>query len=222
MQVLAIDTASPMCSAALYVQGVYYERSRLVPQGHGQWILPMVDGLLDEGNTTLQGLDAIAFGRGPGTFTGVRMATAVAQGLSLGADVPLLPISNLAMLAQSAYQKYQAKKIVVAIDARMDEVYWGSFQMNENGLQSVGSETLCPPHRVPPLDGDDWFGIGTGFAEYPAIVQHYDAQLRDLDSERLPRAEDALPLAISMLEQGEVFAPEKVAPVYLRDDVAWR
>ncbi len=222
MQILAIDTASSLCSAALFVQGLCYERSRLVPQGHGQWILPMVDGLLDEANTTLQDLDGIAFGRGPGTFTGVRMATAVAQGLGLGAKVPLLPVSNLAMLAQGARRLYQAEKTVVAIDARMNEVYWASYEVSDQGLKEVGPESLCQPDRIPELVGNDWIGIGTGFAEYPGIAECYGEQLQRIDSECLPRAEDALPIAIAMLEEGRALTPEKAAPVYLRDEVAWR
>ena len=222
MQLLAIDTASPMCSAALYVQGVTYERSRYVPQGHGHWILPMVEGLLDEANTSLERLSGIAFGRGPGTFTGVRMATAVAQGIAFGAKLDVIPVSNLKMLAYRTWKQYAASKVVVGIDARMGEVYWGCFEVVADKLVEVSPECLCKPDEPPELPGGAWVAAGTGFGEYPSLSAYYGEQLVEIDGEQLPRAVDALPIAIDMFEDGNMVSPELAAPVYLRDKVAWK
>ncbi|MEM7280444.1 MAG: tRNA (adenosine(37)-N6)-threonylcarbamoyltransferase complex dimerization subunit type 1 TsaB [Pseudomonadota bacterium] len=222
MQILAIEAASPLCSAALFIQGVTYERCRLVPQGHGQWLLPMIDGLLEEGNTTLGESSAIAFGRGPGTFTGVRMATAVAQGLAFGVDVPVLPVSTLQMLAQGVHKDTDVDKVVVATDARMDEVYWASFDCSSGMASPISDEVLCKPGQVPSLSGAGWYGVGSGFKQYPKLSEVYSDQLIHIDGERLPRAEDALPIAVEMFERGELVDAENAAPVYLRNDVAWK
>ena len=222
MKILAIDTASNRCSAALLIQGVVYERSRLVPQGHGEWILPMVDGVLEQSNITLSDLDAIAFGRGPGTFTGVRMAISVAQGLAFGADLALVPVSDLAMIAQGAVREHQASKILVAVDARMGEVYWASF-VTENGLVTlVGDELICGPSQTPVISGEGWYACGTGWQAYPEMMDAYDSQVSHIDGERLPQAEDALPLARRDIELGLAVSPEFAAPSYLRDKVAWK
>src|SRR6185503_4238342 len=150
MNLLAIDTATENCSAALLCGGQLLERSELAPRRHAELILPMIDSLLAEAGLSRRSLDGIAVGRGPGAFTGVRLAISVAQGMALGLDVPVVPVSSLAALALDAPDNGAA--ILACIDARMGEVYTGTFRRMPDGrLESLGSETVGPAvHLVLP------------------------------------------------------------------------
>lgn len=223
MRILAIDTATAMCSAALSMQGVVSERCRLVPQGHGEWILSMIDGLLQEANTTVNELDALAFGRGPGSFTGVRMAISIAQGLGFGAGLPLLPVSNLAMVAQGCFREHGCEHVLVAMDARMNEVYFAEYHIVDEGMTLLGEERLLPPNEPPAITGHEpVVAVGTGWSAYPELIEQIPVSIELVDDDRLPRAEDALPIACSMYQKGETEEVMDVRPTYLRNKVAWK
>jgi tRNA threonylcarbamoyladenosine biosynthesis protein TsaB len=218
MKILAIETATEACSAALWLDGTISERFEIAPRGHGERILAMVDALLAEGGLALGALDAIAFGCGPGAFTGLRIAAGVAQGLAFGADLPVAPVSTLAALAQGALRERHQPRVLAVLDARMGEVYWGAYEQGNDGLmQCIGGERVCAPAAVARPDGSGWFGAGSGFAVHgDELRTRLDAALGDCDAARLPRARDVAQLAT----YGGWFSAARALPVYLRDQVA--
>ncbi|MDH5191860.1 MAG: tRNA (adenosine(37)-N6)-threonylcarbamoyltransferase complex dimerization subunit type 1 TsaB, partial [Gammaproteobacteria bacterium] len=173
MKLLAIDTATEACSAALLIEGNVQSEYQIAPQQHADLILPMVEKLLAEAAIKLNQLDAIAFGRGPGSFTGVRIATSVTQGLAYGADIPVVPVSTLATMAQRIYREQQKSKVLAVIDARISEVYWAVYQLDKNNLMQLqGEESVIAPENVPLPEGDDWYGVGTGWGSYRAQLEN--------------------------------------------------
>ncbi|MGD9843175.1 MAG: tRNA (adenosine(37)-N6)-threonylcarbamoyltransferase complex dimerization subunit type 1 TsaB, partial [Steroidobacteraceae bacterium] len=171
MKLLAIDTATEQCSVALLHDGEYLERCVPTPRGHTELVLPMVQELLNESGYSLQQLDAIAFGRGPGSFTGVRIAIGVAQGLAYALDLPVLPISNLAAVAQQAAAPLNVTdQVLVCMDARMAEIYTGVFVLAADRLMvTVGTEQLMAPAHLNLQEVTLQVGLGTGFAAYPIL-----------------------------------------------------
>ncbi|MCR3870483.1 tRNA (adenosine(37)-N6)-threonylcarbamoyltransferase complex dimerization subunit type 1 TsaB, partial [Pseudomonas aeruginosa] len=145
---LALDTSTEACSVALLHEGRALSHYEVIPRLHAQRLLPMVRDLLDEAGVALSAVDAIAFGRGPGAFTGVRIAIGVVQGLAFALQRPVLAVSDLAILAQRAYREQGAERVAAAIDARMDEVYWGCYQLQQGEMRLAGSEAVLPPERV--------------------------------------------------------------------------
>ena len=165
-KILAFDTATAACSVALSVKGEIYEQFEIAPRKHGQLILGMVQHLLSAAGMSLTDLDAIAYGCGPGSFMGIRLATGIAQGLAFGADKPLIPVSSLQTLAQSAYLGTQAPQIAAAWDARMQAIYWGVYRCDEAGLmQSVQSDTLSQPGQLM-LPTGSWLAAGNAWKVY--------------------------------------------------------
>ncbi len=223
MRLLALDTSTDACSAALYVDGTIHERFEVAPRRHAELILPMVDGLLSEAQLDVHALDALAFGRGPGTFTGVRIATGVVQGIAFGAELPVVPVSTLAAIAQGLHEERGWTHVLVALDARMGEVYWGGYRCDEAGLmRGVVEEMVCPPAEVRVPAGSGWQGAGSGWAVYrDALAKRTGEAVSDWEMERYPRARDMLPLARDALRRGAVVSAEQALPVYLRDEVAW-
>ncbi|AOV97212.1 tRNA N6-adenosine(37)-N6-threonylcarbamoyltransferase complex dimerization subunit TsaB [Edwardsiella hoshinae] len=224
-RILAIDTATEACSVALWNNGASLAQFELCPREHTQRILPMVQQILAEAGLTLAQLDALAFGRGPGSFTGVRIGIGIAQGLALGADLPLLGISTLATMAQGAWRLTAANQVLSAIDARMGEVYWGEYRRTADGVwQGEASEAVLSPQqvteRVAALQGE-WATVGTGWQTYPAMAADSSLLLRD-GQMLLPHAEDMLPLALHAWQTGAVLAVEQAQPVYLRNEVTWK
>lgn len=226
-QILAIDTATEACSAALLVGKTTLSRYEVAPQGHTRLILPMVESLLAEAGLSLNQLDAIAFGRGPGSFTGVRIGVGIAQGLALGADKPLLGISNLAVLAQRSGLDSQAEQVLCAIDARMGEVYYAAYRRQGEVMALQGEEAVLPPDAAVQqgqamlASGGDWLGAGTGWAAYAEALSPLRSQLSGLGAE-LPDAEAMLPLALAAWQQGLACEAALAQPVYLRDKVTWK
>jgi tRNA threonylcarbamoyladenosine biosynthesis protein TsaB len=227
LKILALDTATENCSAALWIDGGLIQREAEVPRGHAELILTMIDELLAQSATPLVGLDAIAFGRGPGSFTGVRLAASVTQGLAFGADLPVVPISDLRAVAQRALNllgDVAARHTLVCNDARMQEVYWACFERDINGLMTpLGMERVSKPSdvRLP----DEWAGTlvgaaGRGFAAYGELGRNLAPLLRTVDSSLLPGAGEIASLAVAEVRGGRVLPPEEAVPVYLRDDVA--
>lgn len=220
MIVLALETATEACSAALLVRGEVRERFVVAPREHSKRILPMLESLLAEAGISLAQVDALAFGRGPGSFTGVRIAAGVAQGVAFAAELPVVPVSSLAALAQGQ----SAGRVLAAIDARMDEVYWGAYVRDTAGLMRLqGAEAVLPPGRTPTVEGGDWLGAGSGWETYGEILAaHHAAVLRGCASAALPRAADVARLGAAAFAAGESCTPEQAQPVYLRDRVAWQ
>ena len=215
---LALDTATEACSVALLHDGNVLSHYEVIPRLHAQRLLPMIKDILAQAGIGMSALDAIAFGRGPGAFTGVRIAIGVVQGLAFALDRPVLPVSNLAVLAQRAWREQGARQVASAIDARMDEVYWGCYRETAGEMRLVGSEAVMPPEQVslPAGAQGEWFGSGTGwgYAErMPVRPSAYDASL-------LPHAQDLLTLATFAWERGEAVSADEAQPVYLRDKVA--
>ncbi|HQU15153.1 MAG: tRNA (adenosine(37)-N6)-threonylcarbamoyltransferase complex dimerization subunit type 1 TsaB [Chromatiales bacterium 21-64-14] len=221
MKILAIETATETCSAALYQDGAVLERSALAPREHARLILPMVDALLAEAALSFAALDALAFGRGPGGFTGVRIATAVIQGLAFGAGLPVVPVSTLGALAQGALRESGYRAVLAALDARMDEVYWGAYRAGPEGVMApVEEECVCRPAAVPVPSGTDWHGIGSGFDRYGDELQrHLGTALSGWTAQRAPQAWDVAVLGAAGWRMGQAVAAEAALPVYLRDRV---
>lgn len=224
LKILAVDTATEACSAALLVGEKVFSRWEEAPRDHTRKILPMVQAVLDEAGVTLDELDAIAFGRGPGSFTGVRIGIGVAQGLALGAGVPLIGISTLAAMAQGAHRLDGAERVLTAIDARMDEVYFGHYELIDGRIQLVGEEVVSGPAALVASRGTlpgSFTRVGTGFETYGETLAALADELVASQA-RFPAAEDMLPLARSAWLAGEAVAVELATPVYLRDKVTWK
>ena len=219
LNIVAIDTATEACSVALLCGGEVRHRYEVAAKIHAKVLLPMLDELMAEAQLTPQQLDAVAFGRGPGGFTGVRIGTAAAQAIALGADIPAAPVSNLAAIAARAYRENGDEKIAVAMDARMGEVYWAAYRVQNIEPELVGSEMVCPPQRVPVLD-DQWIAAGTGWEPYSDVLTAA-SQVRLKDNmSHLPHAVDILNIGVEMIRQDRGVPAEKALPVYLRDNVA--
>lgn len=219
MKLLAIETATEACSAALEVGGVCRSRHEIAPGKHTELILPMVEDLLNEADTRLQELDAIAFGKGPGAFTGVRIAVGVVQGLAFAHKLPVIPISTLAALAQQYSPEHD--HVATAIDARIHEVYWGLFKKDEQGLmQPVIREIVCSPDDVIIKPGEQWFGAGTGWGSYcDELKTVFGDGLSGIDGCALPGAGNILTLAKPLLLNGETVPAEEAMPTYIRNKV---
>ncbi len=219
LNLLALDTATEACSAALSLNGVVTELYEIAPRRHAELILGMVDTLLANAGLRLGDLAAIAFGCGPGAFTGLRVAAGVTQGLAFGANLPVVPISTLATLAQGAVMTHS--HIISAIDARMREIYWGMYQAGPDGLVlPVVPDALSPPGQIDLPPAGRWYGVGTGWQTYGDILsERLGDYLAGYAGERYPRAADMIPLALRDLEQGKGVPADRALPVYLRDKV---
>jgi tRNA threonylcarbamoyladenosine biosynthesis protein TsaB len=217
MKLLAFETSTEACSVALWLDGALHERFELAPRRHAELALPWAEQLLAQAGVAKAQLDAIAVGRGPGAFTGVRLGVAIAQGIALALDRPVVPVSTLAALAWPA----AGDRILAAIDARMGEVYLGAFQREGDGLRLLQPETVAGPDEIALPEGDGWYGIGTGFdAVDGALRTRLGAQLVAVDAGALPHAADVARLAVAAFARGEAVAPERLEPAYLRDNVA--
>ena len=225
MRILAIDTATEACSAALWNDGATTAHFELCPREHTQRILPIVQDILTETGTALTELDALAYGRGPGSFTGVRIGIGIAQGLALGADLPMIGVSTLATMAQGAWRKTGATRVLAAIDARMGEVYWAEYQRDSQGIwHGEATEAVLKPEavndRLKQLDGE-WATVGTGWQAWPDMANDTPVTLVKGDV-LLPAAEDMLPLACQLFAEHKTVVVELAEPVYLRNTVAWK
>ncbi|QIL21368.1 tRNA (adenosine(37)-N6)-threonylcarbamoyltransferase complex dimerization subunit type 1 TsaB [Thermomonas sp. HDW16] len=221
MKLLAIETATEACSVAVWIDGEVHERFEIAPRRHAELTLPWAEQLLAQAGVAKSQLDAIAVGRGPGAFTGVRLAIALAQGIALALDRPLLPVSTLAALAMRAETNADGAGIIAAVDARMGEVYLGAFARQGEGLVALTGEVVVKPDAATVPDGRDWHGVGTGFAAADGALRvHLQGRLASVDGMALPHAADVARLGASMFARGEAIAPERVEPAYLRNNVA--
>jgi tRNA threonylcarbamoyladenosine biosynthesis protein TsaB len=234
LKILALDTATENCSAALWIDGSLIQKEVEVERGHANLILTMVDELLVNAGVTLTALTAIAFGRGPGSFTGVRLAASVTQGLAFGANLPVVPISDLQAVAQRTLTRppngsSAPRHVLVCNDARMSEVYWGCFQQSSDAgalalMTPVGPERVSKPTDV--VLPDAWretlvYGAGRGFAAYAqTLCNKLSTDLSNIYNTLLPAAAEIALLAVPEVAVGRTVAAEEAIPVYLRDDVA--
>lgn len=230
MKWLAVETASEACSVALALDGTVHSRQQVSAQGHGDVLLGWIGELLAEGGIKATGLDGVVFGRGPGSFTSLRIGIGVVQGLAWGADLPVLPVSSLAALAQSALgqQRKQGRtaedssqRVLAALDARMGEVFMGFFQRGGDGLvHPVMDEQVVAPAEAPLVPDGNWLAAGIGFARYPQLNDRYADQISHHQTDCWPSAEALLALARPRIEAGETLPAAMAQPVYLRDNVA--
>lgn len=221
MKLLAIETATEACSAALLVDGDIRQRYEIAPREHARRILVMIDELMAEAQLNPTQLDAIAFGRGPGSFIGVRIAAGVTQGIAYSADLPVAPVSTLAALAQGS----EFDQVLVAIDARMDEIYWGQFERPSGQHTVVASdeESLTRPDQLvlsTLSQTQSWHGVGTGWQAYREQLTARLPQVKLLDDPLYPTAKSVAELAVPVVEAGNTVSAEQAVPVYLRDKVA--
>ena len=220
MKLLAFDTATEWCTAALWLDGDCAFREVHAGQKHSDLLVPMVMELLAGAGLALGDLDGLAYGMGPGSFTGLRIACGVAQGLALGGDLPVLGVSNLEALAEEARAGHGAERVAVCLDARMNEVYAGLYRREGETWRMVTEAVVCPPEAAPRPDAPEWFGAGSGFDAYPALIQRYAGSLWGHDGRLLPHARAIARLAAPRFARGEGRPAEAAEPLYIRDKVA--
>ncbi len=221
MKILAFDTATHACTVALMVGSTVVERFEIAPRRHTELILPMVEAVLAEAGVRLLDLDAIAFGQGPGSFMGVRLAAGIAQGLGFAVKKKLIPVSTLQAVAQAAYQQHGAKHVLASWDARMQQVYWGAYSLNDGGLMlPVSGELLSDPGKIAIDGANNWFAAGNGWVEYQDQLTSELLGCIEMVPEIIyPNAVNMLSIARHKWEQGEAVQPELAQPVYLRNKV---
>jgi tRNA threonylcarbamoyladenosine biosynthesis protein TsaB len=217
LNILALDTSGEWCSVALWLDGRLLSRAEHAGQRHSELLLPMIDALLRESALALTDLDGLAFGAGPGSFTGLRIACGVTQGLAFGAGLPVVPVGTLEALAEAS----AAPRVVTALDARMDEVYHAAYVRDDAGWSEVHAPSLCAPAAAPPVEGAGWTGCGNGFSvQSGALRKCYAGQLREVRDDLQPHARDMVRIAANRLAQGGGLDPAQAAPLYVRDKVA--
>lgn len=222
MKLLALDTSTVACSAALLADGAVCERFEIAPREHAELLLPMVDELLAEAGWSRGQLEVVAFGRGPGAFTGLRIAAGVAQGIAFGLGLPVVPVSTLAALAHGAMREGKGTRILAAMDARMHEIYWGVYERDAAGaLLLRGEERVCAAAAAPLPEGAGWYGAGDAWDACGEILRlRLGPRLAGWDAGLYPRARDIALLAAPIYRKGGGLPPGQALPVYLRDNVA--
>ncbi len=217
MKFLVLDTSTEWCSTALWLDGRVLTRRVLAEQRHSSLLLPMVDDLLRESGVTLRQLDGIAYGAGPGSFTGLRIACAVTQGLAFGADLPVAGVSTLESIAEQT----GADHVLTVLDARMAEVYWAAYEKEGGAWRTVSEPQLALPGSVQVPVGEGWVGAGNGFAALGEVLRpRLASQLARIDASLMPDAAAMAPLAAAVFARGEGMDAALAAPIYLRDKVA--
>jgi tRNA threonylcarbamoyladenosine biosynthesis protein TsaB len=217
MNLLALDTSTEFLSLALQMDGRVFTRHQQAGASASQLILPSINALLKDAKVTLSDLSGIAFGAGPGAFTGVRVACGVAQGLAFGAQLPVVGINTLSAVAESS----GADKVIVCQDARMGEVYQAAYQKSGNDWMEVSVTTVCKPELVPVIAGKDWVGAGSGWAVYEEVLkQAYAQNVSQVLSDIAPTAEAILKLAEPIFIAGQAKPASEAAPIYVRNRVA--
>lgn len=220
MKLLAIDTSSSACSIALQINEDVTLLHEVAPMQHAKLILPMLNELLTSTDITLANIDAIAYGCGPGSFTGIRIASSVVQALGFAVNKPIIPISTLAVIAQAAYMEHGCEHSLVALDARMGQIYWAIYKVIENESVALqGEEQLIKPDNLSiSIPEGAWSGIGDAWASYKEIlVKSLGFQPSNIIPDQLPNAAALLKLANIKFAQGEWVSPSAALPNYLRD-----
>lgn len=222
MKLLVIETASDTCSCALLSDTQVYADAIVAPRRHADLLLDMVARALAQAEMPLAKLDGLGFGCGPGSFTGVRIAASVAQGLALGLDVGVAPISSLRILAQGIHRQYGAERVLAGFDARIGEVYWGAYRVDERGLMRTAADSLSRPEQVDiASSAATWTGAGSAWAAYrDALGEVVGGRLSAVYAQAMPVAIDGIGLAQQTFARGEAVPADRALPVYLRDRVA--
>jgi tRNA threonylcarbamoyladenosine biosynthesis protein TsaB len=220
MQILALDTSTEVCAVALGDGVSWHEKSEVAGQRHSELLLPMIRAVLADCGLTLKQLDGIAFGAGPGSFTGLRIACGVAQGLALGAGLPVVAVSTLEALAQTRRDHAGGARIIAALDARMREVYVAAYERDSGRWREVIAPVVVAPDAAPVPDGSDWIGVGSGFAAYPSLRRHYGVALSECDGAIFPSASAVGALSLPRFAEGAGVAARDAAPFYVRHRVA--
>jgi tRNA threonylcarbamoyladenosine biosynthesis protein TsaB len=220
---LALETSTAACSIALMVRGVVHSDHRIVPREHNRLVLPMIDALLASAGVDRRDLDAIAFGRGPGSFTGVRIAAGIAQGIALGLSLPVIPVSSLAALAQAAFEAHpHARGVLATIRSRADEIYVAGYGSGaDRDVVWIAESVFAATERELPacVDGA-WWGVGDGLAHFdPESIATRGC---GVDAAQLPHATGVLALALQALARGETVTAAQALPVYLQGTRPWR
>ena len=223
MNILAIETSTEACTVAIRYNNQVLERFEIEPRAHSLLVLPMIDSLLSEAGISKQQLDLIAFGCGPGAFTGVRIAASVTQGIAFAVDIPVVAVSTLLALAQGAYRRFGLRQILPVLDARMDEVYITECTLGADGIMHAGkSEIVVAPQNVVLPETGHWLGAGSGWDRYYSVLLAQQHSSVTWEQGCLPRAQDTALIGQSMAEQGKLLTPEQAIPVYIRNKVATR
>ena len=219
MKILSLDTSTSACSVALMVDDQISTHFSIAPRQHAKLILPIIDKLLNDAELSLSNLDGIAFCRGPGSFTGIRLAASVVQGLAYGADLPVIPVSTLAAMVLGAYRKFGVSRVLPALDAKMGQVYWAAYHVvDEKTVEAMMADSLADPDQMVMRSEGEWIGVGDGWRSYdfkvlcskPLVVVH---------PEFYPQARSMLAFAADQLQKGKGIQACHVLPIYLRDDV---
>lgn len=221
---LALEASTERCSVALCSEGIFYERHSLLVNQHNQQILPMIDEVLQASGKVLSDIDAFAFGCGPGSFTGIRIATAVVQALAFSCNKPVIAVSSLAALAQSAFQTKGLQNVLTVVDARMGEVYCAFYRLNEMGLMSLhGLERVCKPEHISELlPADDLiYAVGNGCC-YQQEIQCSNPRIQSWQNDCFVSAREVIVLANAAYAKGEYVQAEQAQPVYLREQISWK
>ena len=218
MNILALDTATESCSASLLCNDEEFHLGKIAPRQHTELILPMIDELLSEAGISKKEIDLLAFGRGPGAFTGVRIGIGIIQGLAYALNKPVVAVSSLRILAQ-AYAK-EHEYIVATFDARMGEVYWGCFQTRDGIVHSLDDEQVITPDSTELPANGKFLAVGTGFSAYAdKLCKRFENRLTDSFSDVFPSARDLLKLAVYEYDAGNILQADELMPVYLRNKV---
>lgn len=220
MKLLALETSTEACSVALLVEGQIISRFRHAPRLQTDLLLPMVEEVLAEAGIMLSTVDLLAYSRGPGAFTGVRIAAAAIQALAFARDLPVVPVSSLQTLAQGTWRQHGQARVLSVFDARMDEVYAAAYEQVDGLMQPVSEEFLCAPAQLPEALQGRFYLAGNGAAVYEAVLRA-QCDVIGSDSSLFPAAEDILPLALAQFQEEGAQPAELALPVYLRDEV-WK
>ncbi|MBX3708902.1 MAG: tRNA (adenosine(37)-N6)-threonylcarbamoyltransferase complex dimerization subunit type 1 TsaB [Gammaproteobacteria bacterium] len=218
MKILAIDTSTAACAIAIQNEENIKLFDKVAPMQQAKLILPAIQTLLDSVSLTLTQLDAIAYGQGPGSFTGARIASSVAQGIGFAVNKPVIPLSSLAIMAQSAFIEHQCAKLMVAIDARMAQTYWALYEaVYDEHVKLVSQEIICTPENIDIPEGQDWYGVGDGWKSYQeTFIKRLGFKPVTAYPSQFPTALAVLQLAKLSFSRGEWVNASEATPIYLR------
>jgi tRNA threonylcarbamoyladenosine biosynthesis protein TsaB len=223
LKILALETSSDACSVALWQEAAIIEHHQLTPMQHTEWVLSMLEALLAAAHITAPQLNVLAFGCGPGSFAGLRVAAAVIQALGFALNLPVVPVSTLQVMAQGAYRETGATTVLVAVDARREEVYWGAYQLKDGIMQAVIADHLLAVPQIPMVDATvSWLGIGNAWTAYPKLAAVFPEKLLHIKLDFMPHARDVVTLANTLFAAGKFVSAEQALPVYLRDASLWK
>ncbi len=219
-KILALETSTELCSAALGVGETIYQRQRLAPREHTQYVMGQIDELFETANCAPKDLDAVAFGAGPGSFTGVRLATALAQGFAVAHNLPVLSISTLGAMAWPVLKEHPDVPVLTALDARLKQVYWGGYKLHKGELTAVIPDTLSAPEELSEQLAEltSWHGVGSGWS-LPEMHKIAEKSVQRIDSDVYPEAQAVLELAQRDFQCGRGKPVQEAQPIYLRHPV---